>query len=126
MSQPDRIALLGLLAAGFVAAAWSETPCRRNPVLEAWLADQAPRWREQLLPLAGFEDPGPVEVCAARSGGPRADYSSNRIWLRHLDYREDRRSLAHEYLHLAFRRSPRTRDEAFIETTARRVLGEEP
>lgn len=97
-------------------------PCQRSRLIEQWLGNQTPRWHRQLSPIAGFEAPGNIEVCMAESGNPRVDYSSNRIWLRHLDYEEDRRSLAHEYLHLAFKHSPRSLDEAFIETTARQVL----
>lgn len=86
------------------------------------MENQAPRWNQLLAPMAGFENPGSIEVCIAQTGGPRADYASNRIWLRHLDYEEDRRSLVHEYLHLAFKYSPRALDETFIETTARQLL----
>lgn len=90
--------------------------------MEQWLSSQAPRWQRQLAPLPGYEAPGPVEVCLTRSGSPRVEYSTNRIWLRHLDHEEDRRSLTHEYLHLAFRHSPRALDEAFVESTARLIL----
>lgn len=109
----------------FTAGIWAgpqEMPCQRNRLIEQWLANQAPRWNRRLAPVAGFEAPGSIEVCIAQSGSPRADYAANRIWLRHLDDEEDRRSLAHEYLHLAFKYSPRALDEAFIETTARQIL----
>ncbi len=124
MRRSVRIFKLCLWAfAGFMEIAWTgEIPCRRNRLIEQWLGSQAPRWRGQLAPLAGFEDPGGVEVCMAKSGNPRADSSSNRIWLPRLDYEEDRRSLVHEYLHLAFKHSSRTLDEAFIESTARQLL----
>ena len=107
-----------------VWAGGREITCQRSRFIEQWLVNQAPRWNRLLYPIAGFEAPGNVEVCLAKSGNPRADYTANRIWLRHLDYEEDRRSLAHEYLHLAFKHSPMALDEAFIETTARQVLQE--
>ncbi len=127
MTRSDCIfKLCPLVLARFMEAAWSagprEIPCQRNRVIEKWLANQAPQWHKHLYPIAGFEDPGSIEVCMAKSGNPRADYRSNRIWLGHVDYEEDRRSLAHEYLHLAFKHSPKALDEVFIEAAARRVL----
>jgi uncharacterized protein YfaQ (DUF2300 family) len=109
----------------FTAGAWAgpqEMPCQRNQLMEQWLDKQTPRWNRQLAVIDGFEAPGGIEICLVQSGSPRADYAANRIWLRHLDYEEDRRSLAHEYLHLAFKHSPRALDEAFIEATARQIL----
>ena len=111
--------MLCIAASGAGAA---EPPCPRSRLFEQWLVSQVSGWTRRLAPLAGFEDPGSIEVCIAQSGNPRADYAANRIWLRRLDYREDRLSLAHEYLHLAFRHSPKALDEAFIETTARQLL----
>lgn len=111
----------------FMETVWAESPeipCQRSWLIEQWLINQAPRWHRQLSSITGFEAPGNVEVCLAKSGNPRADYAYNRIWLRHLDYEEDRLSLAHEYLHLAFKHSPRALDETFIEITARQILQE--
>jgi uncharacterized protein YfaQ (DUF2300 family) len=131
MGRTSRAVALGLAAwigcaPTGASAELRQPPCQRNPRAERWLADQAPRWHRQLYPVPGFEDPGGVQVCVARSGSPRADTAANRIWLRHVNEAEDRRSLAHEYLHLAFKRSPKTLDEAFIESAARRVLEGEP
>lgn len=115
---------LGVLAC-FMQVGWSaplETPCQRSRSSERWLEDQVPQWRRWLAPLSGYEEPRSVEVCLKHSGHPRADYAANRIWLRRVDAEEDRRSLVHEYLHLAFKHSPIALDEVFIETTARQVL----
>lgn len=126
MKRSKRIAGFCLwVSAVLIGTVWAgsqDVSCRRNKLAERWLESQAPRWNRLLVPIAGFENPGRIEVCIAQSGSPRADYASNRIWLRHLDYEEDRRSVVHEYLHLAFKYSPKAFDETFIENTARQLL----
>ncbi len=103
-------------------AAPQDEPCQQNQLLERWLVNQIPHWQRFLMPISGYEQPGTIEICMAKTGNPRADYAANRIWLSHLDYQEDRLSLAHEFLHLAFKHSPRAHDEVFIETTARQLI----
>jgi len=103
-------------------AAAAEGPCQQNQLLQRWLAARIPQWQHMLMPIAGYEQPGGIEICLSKTGNPRADYVGNRIWLSHLDDQEDRLSLAHEYLHLAFKHSPKAHDEVFIETTARQLI----
>lgn len=103
-------------------AAEQDDPCQPNPLLERWLTKQIPHWQRLLMPMAGYEHPGTIEICMAKTGNPRAEYAANRIWLSHLDDQEDRLSLAHEFLHLAFKHSPKAHDEVFIETTARQLI----
>ncbi|HTT41116.1 MAG TPA: DUF2300 domain-containing protein [Burkholderiales bacterium] len=113
-----------ILAAAFpgasLAPASGERQCRRLPEAEAWLTRMLPRWRRQLSREPGFEAlEQPPTVCALDYGNPYADAQRLRIHVRELRTREDRISLAHEFLHLTFRYHPRGSDEAFIEQLAR-------
>lgn len=96
--------------------------CRRQPQYEAWLRVQAERWHRVLMTRAGYERPEAFTVCRVDSGHPRVDYDRDRIYLRSLNAAEDPISLAHEYLHLAFKHHPVARDERFIESTARKLV----
>lgn len=97
--------------------------CRRLHDNEAWLARALPRWERLLLAQAGYERPAQLPlVCALGTGAPYSEQSRNRVFMRPLATREDRITLAHEYLHLALRRHPRGQDEAYVEALARRVL----
>lgn len=113
------------LALGWLAqAVAAESVCRPLPDAEAWLARQAPSWRLSQYP--GYVPPQGVRVCLARSGSPRAQLASNRIDLRSAGgpdaATQDRLSLVHEYLHLAFKQHPSGADEPFIESLARRLV----
>lgn len=97
--------------------------CRRLFENEAWLARMLPRWERILLPLAGYERPPQLPlVCALSVGAPYSEQSRNRVFMRPLATREDRITLAHEYLHIALRRHPRGQDETYVEGLARRLL----
>lgn len=98
------------------------TDCHRLPEAERWVASQARRWRPRLIAEAGYETPPPPTVCRLDLGNPYADPARGRIYARGLTGREGRLTLAHEYLHLAFAQHPAGRDEAWIETLARRLL----
>jgi uncharacterized protein YfaQ (DUF2300 family) len=104
------------------ASAEEDGGCRRDAKREAWLERQAERWHRRLLAFEGYERPERFAICFARGGGPRVDYRRDRIFLRRVDENEDRISLAHEYLHLAFKNHPVSRDEGFIEGLARRLV----
>jgi uncharacterized protein YfaQ (DUF2300 family) len=60
-------------------------------------------------------------VCALAAGAPYSEQSRNRIFMRPLATREDRITLAHEYVHIALRRHPRGQDESYVEQLARRL-----
>ena len=113
------IASLLVLASGSGIA---ETPdCRRQPQHEAWLRAQAERWHPRLISQTGYERPERFTVCHLAQGNPYVDYDRDRIYLRRVSAEEDALSLAHEYLHLAFKHHPLARDERFIEHTARQL-----
>ncbi len=96
--------------------------CRRQPQREAWLLAQAERWHRRLMSQTGYERPAAFTVCHLAQGRPYVDYDRDRIYLRSVSVEEDALSLAHEYLHLAFKHHPLARDERFIERTARQLL----
>jgi uncharacterized protein YfaQ (DUF2300 family) len=97
--------------------------CRRLAQNEDWLARSVPRWQRVLLREAGYEAPPQAPlVCALSSGAPYSEQSRNRIFMRPLATREDRITLAHEYLHLGLRHHPRGQDEEYVERLARRLV----
>ena len=97
--------------------------CVRLPGAEAWLAREVPRWERALRSEAGYETPPQLPaVCRLVGGVPFAEQSRNRIFVRGLSTREDRITLAHEFLHLGLRNHPRGQDEALVEQLARRLV----
>jgi uncharacterized protein YfaQ (DUF2300 family) len=101
--------------------------CVRLRGNEAWLARAAPRWRRVLVREPGFEAPPQAPlICELPFGAPYSEQHRNRIFMRALATREDRITLAHEYLHLALRRHPRGQDEAYVERMARRLIDQPP
>ncbi|MGK5027164.1 DUF2300 domain-containing protein [Janthinobacterium sp. RB2R34] len=97
--------------------------CQRLVQNEDWLARSMPRWQRVLLREAGYEAPSQAPlVCALQSGAPYSEQSRNRIYMRPLATREDRITLAHEYLHLGLRNHPRGQDENYVEQLARRLV----
>ncbi|SDI05309.1 DUF2300 domain-containing protein [Janthinobacterium sp. YR213] len=117
-----------LLAAAYPGGALSTfgntgARCQRLAQNEDWLARSVPRWQRVLLREAGYEAPSQAPlVCALQSGAPYSEQSRNRIFMRPLATREDRITLAHEYLHLGLRRHPRGQDEEYVERLARRLV----
>ncbi|CAM3125558.1 DUF2300 domain-containing protein [Janthinobacterium lividum] len=117
-----------LLAAAYPGGALSTfgntgARCQRLAQNEDWLARSVPRWQRVLLREAGYEAPPQAPlVCALQSGAPYSEQSRNRIFMRPLATREDRITLAHEYLHLGLRRHPRGQDEEYVERLARRLV----
>ena len=86
-----------------------------------WLQQRVGVWSRHIRDEAGFEPPGPVSVCRLVAGRPQVDLQRRRIFVRGLRQEEDRLSLAHEWLHLAFAWHPHGRDELYIEALARRL-----
>ena len=98
------------------------TACARLPKNEQWLAYALPRWERLLRRETGYETPAQLPaVCALSAGAPYSEQSRNRIFMRPLATREDRITLAHEYLHIGLRRHPRGQDEDYVERLARRL-----
>ncbi|NTV93975.1 MAG: DUF2300 domain-containing protein [Thiobacillus sp.] len=97
------------------------TDCEHLAGAEHWLSARLRQWQRALAGEDGFEPVPAPAVCRLRQGNPYADLERGRIYARGLDDREARLTLAHEYLHLAFKQHPRGLDEGFIEATARRL-----
>ncbi len=98
-------------------------PCERLPRAEAWLARELGAWERMLRTQAGYERPAEApSVCRLQAGMPYSEQSRNRIFVRGLATREDRITLAHEYLHLGLRHHPRGQDEQHVEQLARRLV----
>ena len=96
--------------------------CRRLHPNEAWLAHMLPRWERVLLREPGYERPAQLPtVCALDVGAPYSEQSRGRVFMRPLATREDRITLAHEYIHIALRHHPRGQDEHYVEGLARRL-----
>lgn len=117
--QPYDEILSAAFPAATLAAISGERECRRLPDVEAWLARATGRWRRTLERQGGFEAPQqPLTVCELGHGSPYVDRSRLRIYVRGVRSRNDRVTLAHEYVHLGFQLHPRGDDEAFVEQTA--------
>jgi len=101
----------------------SVVACGALPQAQAWLQLQQKRWLRVLSGMPGFSPPGPIQVCALKSGNPHAQNNTGRIDVNGIESLEQRLALAHEYLHLAFAHHPRSSDEPFIEALARELLG---
>jgi uncharacterized protein YfaQ (DUF2300 family) len=114
-----------ILGDAFPAAAYAgldnRSDCERLAAAESWLAERAPAWQRELRRHPGYEAPGSLAVCALAHGQPYSDQRRGRIYLRDWMSGEGRLTLAHEYIHLAFRFHPSGEDEAFVESTARRL-----
>jgi uncharacterized protein YfaQ (DUF2300 family) len=96
--------------------------CQRLHDNEDWLSHMLPRWERLLGTEPGYERPAQLPlVCALALGAPYSEQSRNRIFMRPLATREDRITLAHEYVHIGLRRHPRGQDEEFVEQLARRL-----
>jgi uncharacterized protein YfaQ (DUF2300 family) len=99
--------------------------CERLLAVEHWLAERARAWRARLEGERGFEPPRrPVAACRLAHGQPFADAERNRIHVRGIATTDDRITVLHEYLHLAFRFHPRGLDEDFVERLARELVRE--
>ncbi|MEK8030020.1 DUF2300 domain-containing protein [Ideonella sp. DXS29W] len=115
-----------LLRDAFPAASLSgwndESDCQPLPRAVAWLVEREPRWRRVLRAEDGYEPlESPPQVCLLAQGVPHADLRRGRVYVREWTSREGRVTLIHEYLHLAFRRHPNGRDEAFVERLAQQL-----
>jgi uncharacterized protein YfaQ (DUF2300 family) len=119
----DRI-LADAFSGGVLAAESGEVECRRLPDVEHWLAAATSRWQRRLAREPGFEPLDRLTVCALDHGDPYSDRERMRMYVRGLGSADNRNTLAHEYVHLAFRFHPTGQDEASVERLARRLTEE--
>lgn len=112
---------------GALGALGAGQRCERLHRNEDWLARMLPRWERVLRAQPGYERPAqPPLVCALTSGAPYSEQSRNRVFMRPLASREDRITLAHEYLHIGLRHHPSGQDEDHVERLARRLVDLNP
>jgi uncharacterized protein YfaQ (DUF2300 family) len=122
----DRI-LADVYPAGGLGSIYAdmERDCHRMEEAETWLLARSQLWKRALAGEPGFEPPpADLAVCRLKEGNPYSDFDRRRIYARELKTVNDRIAIAHEYVHLGFRRHPRGGDERFVERTARKLLGE--
>lgn len=99
------------------------TECRQLVSAEAWLSRAVVDWLPRLNREAGFEAPDTTPmICALGEGNPYSDQQRMRIYVRGWRSLDERVTLAHEYLHLAFRYYPSGGNEDYIERLARRLI----
>ena len=97
--------------------------CTRLTAAEQWLASASRAWSAQLNREPGYEAVNaPLKICALGDGHPYSDQQRLRIYVRGWHKLDERVTLAHEYLHLAFRFHPHGTDEAYIERLARQLI----
>lgn len=97
--------------------------CTRLPAAEQWLASASRAWAAKLGREPGYEAVNaPLKICALGEGHPYSDQQRLRIYVRGWHKLDERVTLAHEYLHLAFRFHPHGADEAYIERLARQLI----
>ncbi len=116
-----------ILAAAYpqssIATLSGREECARLEAAESWLARAIAGWDARLAREPGFEALGaPPKVCALADGHPYSDQKRLRIYVRGWRSLDERVTLAHEYLHLAFRFHPNGADENYIERLARRLI----
>lgn len=97
--------------------------CVRLTQADAWLTRELHHWERILRLQPGYERPADKPaICRLATGMPYSEQTRNRIFVRGLATREDRITLAHEYLHLGLRNHPHGQDEALVEQLARRLV----
>lgn len=106
-----------------IAGGGAALQCTPLPSAQAWLARELPQWERVLRKEAGYERPGELPaVCRLAGGAPYSEQGRNRLFVRGLVTREDRITLAHEFIHLGLRNHPRGQDEELVERLARRLV----
>jgi uncharacterized protein YfaQ (DUF2300 family) len=89
---------------------------------ERWLKGKIPKWHRFLLRFPGYEKPSHFTVCRISSGSPFANKKSNEIYVRGFENFENQYSVAHEYLHLAFKHHPIGNNETKIDLIAKKLV----
>jgi uncharacterized protein YfaQ (DUF2300 family) len=87
-----------------------------------WLSKNTLRWHKYLVSKSGYEKPTSFKVCKLNSGAPFTNKKSNEIFVRGFDGFENQYSIAHEYLHLAFKYHPIGNNEREIDRIAKKLV----
>lgn len=87
-----------------------------------WLKEKSPRWHKVLVSRPGYERPNNFKVCKLSNGAPFANKKTNEIFVRNFLGFENQYSIAHEYLHLAFKFHPIGSNEKEIDKIAKKLV----
>ena len=98
--------------------------CKRLPLIENWLDSRSVHWGNRLKREVGYESPDSVIVCELALGNPFSDLENNRIFVKSMRTRNDKITIAHEFLHISFKNHPLGNDEIFIERTAIKLISD--
>lgn len=116
--------LRGAYPQAVIATLNGREECARLDAAESWLTRSASGWRQRLEREPGFEPLAVApRICSLDGGRPYSDQARLRIYVRGWQTQDERVTLAHEYLHLAFRFHPHGADEHYIERLARQLTG---
>lgn len=88
----------------------------------SWLSRESLQWKISLQGQVGFEFPADLRVCKSTLGAAYLNKETKEIYIENFSETEDQISLAHEWLHMAFRHHPLTHDEAGIDNLARKIV----
>ena len=115
--------LMAAYPSASMASLSGQEDCARLAAAETWLSQSSAAWSSRLAREPGFEPPREaLRICALNNGNPYSDQQRLRIYVRGWRNVNERLTLAHEYLHLAFRFHPNGADEAYIERLAHRLI----
>lgn len=98
------------------------SPCGVIGKANKWLKEKTRKWHKVLVRHPGYERPDRFKVCKIHSGAPFANKETNEIFVRGFDDFEDQYSIAHEYLHLAFKYHPIGNSESEIDRIAKKLV----
>lgn len=96
--------------------------CRSLLKVQSWLSVRRVLWVRRLSGIQGFQEPQDLKICRSPSSQPYSDLKNNIIYMRDFGDVEDQLTVAHEYLHMAFKHHPRVSDEKFIEQLAQELV----
>ena len=97
-------------------------PCKPQPNADAYLQHHRRTWSRALAQVQGFQEPDRIKICRSMSDQPYTDRESNTIYLRFSGEIDDQLTIAHEFLHIAFKYHPSGSNEGFVEKHARDLV----
>jgi uncharacterized protein YfaQ (DUF2300 family) len=96
--------------------------CREIKLANKWLGSRSKLWHRQLVRRPGYERPDKFKVCILNHGAPFTNKTTHEIFVRGFEGIENQYSIAHEYLHLAFKFHPIGNNETEIDKIAKKLV----
>ena len=106
---------------GFYSDKYSHS-CKKIELANKWLKIRSKLWHRQLVRRPGYERPDKFKVCLLNQGAPFTNKSTHEIFVHGFDGLENQFSIAHEYLHLAFKYHPIGNNEREIDKIAKNLV----